>query len=941
MADPILPTEPNTEKEVPEKISDQAILMLKLREMAQISRQADTVPIFRDAAIGHGGTGVNEAIENGFENFLTEQSEISSKKDRRFNNLCVVDYEFPYAVPNVLLSHDEESSSMLKLTTLQLSLLVPRLRIFKTVFDLNLKEELHVELPFDDVANKLDIERIYSSGTGRGSGCGLKSFEWKSLGKNQANLSQFSANLKIYLQNIEEMQQIRNSVRLENGRIINVSVLDLLYQKPDLRSGVNEGSNIYDSKYFGIKVEVGWNLDNLNQNVLQVFNAESQKYGQNPDKILAAVLKQKTIFYLTLSSHELNINENGSIDLSIDYIASAEIDASDNITANVLKLDNENEVKLQQALQQQRDIDRQLNSLKVSTGKSDEAYSQLAAPKQSKNEYNQWDDKFDRYSKIKYGTPGTVLSQDEAGNLAQYQSLKKQKENADKALEDLRKNLKVEMRSSIINGLLRRSLINTLCITNKDLETLTNLRSNLADTVDVVDKIRQDFDTIKLNLKIVPSNTLDMNAMDSLKGVNEGGSPNITKQLQNGFGAGSSSNGQPTKLCPDNSTQISFFFFGDLLDIILEKIFNDDQGKFVDFTKKTTRILLGPITYYDFGSIEDNNLIIRTKGTKDQSGELVAVYRGKQTIVNMADIPISVREFSRWFANNIINKARETYSFWDFAKDIIDDLIISAIAAETYKFAPRQQVRINILPFSVPQVENNEELFREVLTSEATKSFRFNLDPNRNFNGKTLSPFLNSDIKAPKQNYILFYGINQPPLERIAEEQRDLQQKIYHVFIGEERGLIKKVGFSRDDNPRQRASNIQQSNPEKQQNGLIIREKYSAKIQMFGNFLFLPGQQIFVHPTYPGLKGRNVRENIFRKLGLGGYYRVIETNSKIASGEFTTDITTKWDAFGDGTLNLGDQLQGQPVNKETLSHEDNINEQSIANPVISAKLVAE
>jgi hypothetical protein len=43
-----------SDKEVPEKISDQAILMLKLREMAQLSRQADTTPIFRDAPNGYG-----------------------------------------------------------------------------------------------------------------------------------------------------------------------------------------------------------------------------------------------------------------------------------------------------------------------------------------------------------------------------------------------------------------------------------------------------------------------------------------------------------------------------------------------------------------------------------------------------------------------------------------------------------------------------------------------------------------------------------------------------------------------------------------------------------------------------------------------------------------------------------------------------------------------
>ena len=39
----------DTNPEIPQVISDQAVLMLKLREMALLSRAAETVPIFRAA----------------------------------------------------------------------------------------------------------------------------------------------------------------------------------------------------------------------------------------------------------------------------------------------------------------------------------------------------------------------------------------------------------------------------------------------------------------------------------------------------------------------------------------------------------------------------------------------------------------------------------------------------------------------------------------------------------------------------------------------------------------------------------------------------------------------------------------------------------------------------------------------------------------------------
>ena len=65
----------------------------------------------------------------------------------------------------------------------------------------------------------------------------------------------------------------------------------------------------------------------------------------------------------------------------------------------------------------------------------------------------------------------------------------------------------------------------------------------------------------------------------------------------------------------------------------------------------------------------------------------------------------------------------------------------------------------------------------------------------------------------------------------------------------------------------------------------------------------MPGQQLFIHPTYPGMLGRNERENLFKKLGMGGYYFIIEVDHEIESGIFKTNIVARWNAFGDGTIN--------------------------------------
>ena len=59
--------------------------------------------------------------------------------------------------------------------------------------------------------------------------------------------------------------------------------------------------------------------------------------------------------------------------------------------------------------------------------------------------------------------------------------------------------------------------------------------------------------------------------------------------------------------------------------------------------------------------------------------------------------------------------------------------------------------------------------------------------------------------------------------------------------------------------------------------------------------------------------GRNERENLFKKLGMGGYYFIIEVDHEIESGLFKTNIVARWNAFGDGTINGGEKIVGTNI----------------------------
>ena len=119
------------------------------------------------------------------------------------------------------------------------------------------------------------------------------------------------------------------------------------------------------------------------------------------------------------------------------------------------------------------------------------------------------------------------------------------------------------------------------------------------------------------------------------------------------------------------------------MDVILDDLFVSG-GKTNDFISKTTRILLGSITYYDFGSLTSSGLISRNKGVLNEEGEKIRTYRGKKEVANIADIPISLERFISWFVNNYAD--RENISFLEFSRALVNDLIVVAFSRRSFKF---------------------------------------------------------------------------------------------------------------------------------------------------------------------------------------------------------------------------------------------------------------
>jgi hypothetical protein len=143
----------------------------------------------------------------------------------------------------------------------------------------------------------------------------------------------------------------------------------------------------------------------------------------------------------------------------------------------------------------------------------------------------------------------------------------------------------------------------------------------------------------------------------------------------------------------------------------------------------------------------------------------------------------------------------------------------------------------------------------------------------------------------------------------------DILNGLYHFHLGQDRGIIHEVKFSKVDMQYIREARYLRNGID----GLLqLGAVYRATLSMFGNTMFYPGMQLYINPF--GLGGEqflpNKENTIANKLGLGGYHIIEKVNSSITSGLFKTTVEAMFVYSGDGDTTF--DLQGKnDTEKET------------------------
>lgn len=325
----------------------------------------------------------------------------------------------------------------------------------------------------------------------------------------------------------------------------------------------------------------------------------------------------------------------------------------------------------------------------------------------------------------------------------------------------------------------------------------------------------------------------------------------------------------PESALSTTKATINYFFLGDLIHTILDSGYDIQEFSNIVTPFENTNVVLFPFELQD----------------------------GSERIeINIADIPCSVDFFIEWYTENVIAPERQTYPIMNFIRDLANKLIVDLLS-EQCRYQPLEnKIRFNTSTIVAKKNDNGDPI------GSMTKGGTKRLDIGKEYSNDAL-PLLTDDSETKFENYHN-YLIIYPIYSNIQHQGRgtefiDGSRGTYHFNIGSDRGLVKKIKFSKVDMQYIRESRFFQQGT---QNLSQLAAVYKASIDMIGNTIYYPGMEIFINPRGLGLQGDPTTQgSIANSLGFGGYHMVTRVNSSITPSSFSTNIEAMFVYSGDGT----------------------------------------
>lgn len=390
------------------------------------------------------------------------------------------------------------------------------------------------------------------------------------------------------------------------------------------------------------------------------------------------------------------------------------------------------------------------------------------------------------------------------------------------------------------------------------------------------------------------------------------------------------------------NNSIPYFYFGDLVDVVMELIELDLARSAQDITSsKYYKDIFknGGISKFDKFKIEKKIIGQKTKKLRNHLEqfrkmrvilgpmEMFTPLKTDGTILcSIADIPISTSYFFDFMSDRVLSKDIISYPFSKFIKDIINDLIANFLNSDgCTRVDNSQKIKLN----STTICAYNQNRFGSVGGAAGTClddiTHAIILDkkyvkgePPLVLSGKRKVDSTLLGIDRMMSYFVFTVGRRSPISNYVGNKTKDESVGIFHYMIGKNNGFVKNITLEKSTVTGLKEVRFEQEG----YNGLEqLREVYNAKIETFLNVQTFPGVYVYVEP---GGFAPNTTQDLTR-FGIGGYCMVTKTEHSIAPGVADTTLHAVWVASKEGDKSKNDKNRSsdkpvvrQPEGKEKI-----------------------
>lgn len=825
-----------------------------------------------------------------------------------------------------LLNGKSEALSISKLKTHQYNSLIPKIRLLRVNED-----NSEYEFLFDKNYRTSNI-MVGEDSLLTGNNCGIKSINWILAGTNPVSAEKtIEVKLEFYFDSINSFSGGSYNQMLNFWNSTTPSLLNSPFDNQQNKTTTNFWSLIYHPKLkadeyqsplFRIKAVVGW--EQIDPNIIQhLFDKDINEELYDSDLVM----------YLNLVQHNFEFNEDGSIKLTANYIASLENSFSskpfdllrglkesiDRLKfINVKTLNSINAIgtdlsglgdNLQGAGLAGEATFEGVASNDLTTAAETLSYTSLESKikllryvrdnKGSLNslftEINCSSNSVDtnlqlvnEISKIAEATAGQDY-QDKLNSLIEtFESVQNdtQKE-IDKAIQ----NIKLYHYSKLLQNLIRNKkngkyAIYGLSLSESQVTEWLNWKNGK-------NKIKPSFTNLNAeestNVSIVQNAaevlSLDREAGDTSEWVER---TNVTEFVT---AVTTSSTGEKIDLSNYSQQVDKPDTFDEAMDVLIQTE-ESINGKSIFFTT------IGHIVDSAFEIINKNVTgaeITEFAKNKIMFSTFAPSLTSTQQFKSIASIPIEINFLIKLIDEILYQRGATELSLFQFLKELTVKVAEPALQSREIPINDGQKYASTSIASTIVSLGSH--------TTNDPLSTNFSLGPGKPKNislyGKKksdLKPYYLSRSNLKNNalnsfNYFIIYDRFNKDFVGAENKIADEAKGIYHFTVAQNYGLIKSINFTKIDQPFLKES---KSVGKKTIYLGQFRDLYNASIKMIGNNIFHPGMILFIKPTieFGKIISNNPASPTFAQLtGVGGYYTVIKVDSSITDESYTTNLT--------------------------------------------------